>query len=85
MHKTIEKTTVIARDSHQDLIKGIGIILVVVGHALRGGLSGAYGKVDQILFFFDFLIYGVHMPLFFFFCRTKFLQNNEQREWVFKI
>ncbi len=40
------------RDASMDVVKGIGIILVVIGHANRSTLLGK-------------MIYGFHMPLFF--------------------
>lgn len=40
------------RDSQLDVLKGIGIVLVVFAHTYKGCLSG--------------LIYLFHMPLFFF-------------------
>lgn len=43
--------------------RGLGIILVVVGHALTDTLGAAEGSISRILF--D-LIYSFHMPLFFF-------------------
>ena len=49
-----------------DTARGIGIILVVYGHALRGHMvSGAYDpawRADMQ----DDVIYAFHMPLFFF-------------------
>lgn len=48
-----------------DMAKGVGIILVVIGHAGRG-LSGA-GVTDENLFLplMDRTIYAFHMPFFF--------------------
>ncbi|MGM9552426.1 MAG: acyltransferase family protein [Clostridia bacterium] len=43
--------------------RGIGIILVVMGHALTDTLGAADGSISKLLF--D-LIYSFHMPLFFF-------------------
>lgn len=48
-----------------DVAKGIGIILVVYGHVLRG-LVGSSVNINNIFFEInDKLIYGFHMPLFF--------------------
>jgi fucose 4-O-acetylase-like acetyltransferase len=49
-----------------DVARGIGIVLVVYGHVLRG-LAGA-GMLDQAspLWLSDYAIYTFHMPLFFF-------------------
>ena len=43
--------------------RGLGIILVVIGHALTDTLGAKDGSVSKIIF--DF-IYSFHMPLFFF-------------------
>lgn len=53
------------RDLPLDVAKGVGIILVVVGHAWRGlDTAGMIG--DRHLFeVIDRLIYNFHMPLFF--------------------
>ncbi|MEI8388336.1 MAG: acyltransferase [bacterium] len=60
-----------------DFAKGLGIILVVYGHVLRGLNSanlcnGLFFKVS------DNLIYGFHMPLFF------FLSGIFTEKWVLK-
>lgn len=47
-----------------DAAKGIGIILVVLGHVLRGLLKR--GETSPIWIFVDDWIYAFHMPLFFF-------------------
>jgi fucose 4-O-acetylase-like acetyltransferase len=53
------------RDLSLDVAKGLGIILVVVGHAWRG-LETAGMVGDPALFHLvDSLIYNFHMPLFF--------------------
>lgn len=53
------------RDLSLDVAKGVGIILVVIGHAWRGlDTAGMIG--DQRLFqTIDHLIYNFHMPMFF--------------------
>jgi len=48
-----------------DIAKGIGILLVVYGHALRGLASALLVRQDSALFIVDYVIYAVHMPLFF--------------------
>ena len=40
-----------------DVLKGIAILLVVIGHVYRTSLQGAYSALEDIL-------YTVHMPLF---------------------
>lgn len=53
------------RDLSLDVAKGVGIILVVIGHAWRG-LESAGMIGDQRLFqTVDHLIYNFHMPMFF--------------------
>lgn len=53
------------RDLSMDVAKGVGIILVVIGHAWRG-LDAAGMIGDPWLFqVIDRLIYNFHMPLFF--------------------
>jgi fucose 4-O-acetylase-like acetyltransferase len=54
------------RVAYLDVAKGIGIILVVIGHAI-GGLDSANLISDRSsLQFIFYLIYSFHMPLFFF-------------------
>lgn len=50
-----------------DYAKGIGILLVVFGHTLRGLVDNALIQPDDIGYrWFDFTLYTFHMPLFFF-------------------
>lgn len=53
------------RDLSMDVAKGVGIILVVIGHAWRGlNTAGMIG--DEALYqLVDRVIYNFHMPLFF--------------------
>lgn len=53
------------RESLWDKARGIGIILVVYGHVLRGLSSAGLVPVVDPLMFSDFAIYTFHMPLFF--------------------
>ena len=53
------------RISMFDYAKGLGIILVVAGHAIRG-LVGVHTSVPTYAIFLDHWIYVFHMPLFFF-------------------
>lgn len=49
-----------------DSVKGLAILLVVIGHTLRGYTSaGMYKDIGGILEYIDFTIYSFHMPLFF--------------------
>lgn len=49
-----------------DYAKGLGIILVVIGHVLRGINEADMGLNENFFIVSDFLIYSFHMPLFFF-------------------
>ncbi|GAB4140645.1 MAG: acyltransferase [Cyanobacteria bacterium J069] len=53
------------RISFIDYAKGIGIFLVVLGHALRG-LVGTVFEPNALTQMLDQWIYAFHMPLFFF-------------------
>ena len=60
-----ETTTIESREKLPDLLKGFGIILVVLGHCIQVG-SGTSFNADS-LYFSDKLyqfIYSFHMPLF---------------------
>lgn len=59
-------TAVGERISWVDYAKGIGIILVVYGHVLRGVHDAGLGLSETFFTFSDTLVYGFHMPLFFF-------------------
>lgn len=48
-----------------DISKGVGIILVVVGHAGRGILNAGVPDENGLLPLMDRAIYAFHMPLFF--------------------
>ncbi|RTL52736.1 MAG: acyltransferase [Rhodocyclaceae bacterium] len=54
------------RSSHWDSVKGIGILLVVYGHVVRGLLSAALPMDRAFHETVDTVIYSFHMPLFFF-------------------
>ena len=60
-----------------DYAKGIGIILVVFGHVIRG-LEAAGMKVPYFTQI-DTLIYSFHMPLFFFISGMFFLHSFDRR------
>ena len=49
-----------------DSAKGLGIILVVIGHVERGLTFAKLLPASPIVLFMDRLIYSFHMPLFFF-------------------
>jgi fucose 4-O-acetylase-like acetyltransferase len=54
-----------ARVGWVDYAKGIGIVLVVVGHALRGLVTAGLATDAGAVRFADAWIYAFHMPLFF--------------------
>ncbi|WP_241475497.1 acyltransferase family protein [Priestia flexa] len=49
-----------------DYAKAIGIFLVVYGHVLRGINSAGFSPPSELFALSDKVIYGFHMPLFFF-------------------
>ena len=60
-----------------DYAKGIGIILVVYGHLLSSGYHAGLGIPDRFFGLSDSIIYGFHMPLFFFLAGL-FVENSLQ-------
>lgn len=48
-----------------DRARGLGIILVMYGHMLRGLVSAGLVPVNHPLAISDFIVYTFHMPLFF--------------------
>lgn len=51
-----------------DMLKGITIILVVIGHAVQGVVSSQHLTINteyNSIFILKQIIYGFHMPLFF--------------------
>jgi fucose 4-O-acetylase-like acetyltransferase len=56
----------IVRDPAADVIRGIAIVLVVLGHVNRGILDGRAELWQQSLSALDFCLYSVHMPAFFY-------------------
>ena len=73
-----DKASPKSRDLSLDVAKGLGIILVVIGHAWRGlesaGMIGDAALYDLI----DRLIYNFHMPLFF------LLSGMTFQDWALK-
>ncbi|RZT04549.1 Fucose 4-O-acetylase [Duganella sp. CF402] len=53
------------REGLWDRARGIGIILVVYGHVLRGLMVAGLVPESHPIIFSDFAIYTFHMPLFF--------------------
>lgn len=69
-------------DKHQawpDVAKGIGIILVVFGHAWRGLNSAGIVPDGRMFQAVDAAIYAFHMPLFFFLSGWFFPQALQAR------
>lgn len=71
-----------------DIAKGIGIVLVVYGHAYRGLIVVEPDAAGPLLGFVDYAIYTFHMPLFFFlaglFARRS-QANGARRFWTNKL
>ncbi|MBO3115225.1 acyltransferase [Winogradskyella sp. DF17] len=61
-----------------DRAKGLGIILVVLGHVIRG-LNNAELFNGAIFINTDYIIYTFHMPLFFFLSGIFFLKSLQKR------
>jgi fucose 4-O-acetylase-like acetyltransferase len=64
-----------------DTAKGFGIILVVLGHTLRGLVSSDIMSWTPAARFVDTWIYAFHMPLFFF-LSGLFLFRSNSKSWV---
>lgn len=58
-----------------DSAKGIGIILVVFGHAWRGAMGAGLIPTSGLFELVDRAIYAFHMPLFFFLSGLLFLET----------
>lgn len=54
------------RNEFEDYARGIGIVLVVYGHVLRGLMNADLVPAHHWLIQSDYAIYTFHMPLFFF-------------------
>jgi fucose 4-O-acetylase-like acetyltransferase len=54
------------RDPTADALRGVAIVLVVLGHINRGILDGHAEQWQQILRAADFCLYSIHMPAFFY-------------------
>ena len=70
------------RNTLLDIIKGLLIIGVVVGHCIQYGSGKAY--LSNNLFFFNSIfkfIYGFHMPLFMLICGYLFSFSMRSRSW----
>ncbi|RJT47049.1 acyltransferase family protein [Rahnella woolbedingensis] len=75
------------REQWVDYAKGIGIILVVIGHVNRGLHSADIYISEPFFRMFDSIIYTFHMPLFFFLSGLFFIksiQKNNKTEFIKK-
>ncbi len=73
------KESVGMRETWVDYAKGIGIILVVFGHANRGLYSSGIYISPEIYHYLDNVIYSFHMPLFFFLSGLFFVSSIKNR------
>ena len=62
-----------------DTAKGLGILLVVFGHAWRGNYAAGLGISDPVFQAIDTAIYAFHMPLFFFLAGLLFWETLNKR------
>lgn len=80
--QTIRHAVVAQRADWIDAARGLGIVLVVLGHCLRGLVAAgvlADGPVFQIV---DRAIYAFHMPLFFLLSGLVFEKAWMQRPFL---
>lgn len=71
-----------------DTAKGLGIVLVVYGHAYRGLATVGIEAPDSPLRVVDYAIYSFHMPLFLFLaglCAGPSLAKGTKRFWTAKL
>ncbi len=78
----MQNPTTTTRNTYLDIIKGVLIISVVVGHCVQYGSGKAF--LGSNLFFDNWLfkfIYSFHMPLFMLVCGYFFANSIERRSW----
>ena len=63
------------RDHWVDYAKGLGILLVVIGHVSRGAFHGGVPMDADVFKLVDSVIYSFHMPLFFFLSGIFFIPS----------
>lgn len=73
-----DSRTAVGRLHAVDSAKGIGILLVVFGHAWRGAQGAGLIADASVYRMIDTLIYAFHMPLFFFLSGLLFLETLEK-------
>lgn len=56
-----------------DIIRGIGVLLVILGHSFPDDTSGVWLRED-FYGYFKYFIYSFHMPLFV--CMSGFLSSK---------
>lgn len=64
-----------------DLLKGLAIIFVIIGHSLSSYSPGIENSISSFVFY---LMYSFHMPLFFMisgFLFTKNISNSFKQKW----
>lgn len=69
------------RNAIFDYAKGIGIILVVYGHVVRGLMNAGLPMDKALHGLVDSIIYSFHMPLFFFLSGLFLLGSLAKRGW----
>lgn len=72
---TAPDATVSFRLGAMDSAKGIGIVLVVFGHAWRGAMGAQVLPEGPLFRLVDYAVYAFHMPLFFLLSGLLFLQT----------
>ena len=85
--RTVDNATAFApmeslgRVNWVDTAKGVGIILVVLGHVMRGLVNSQIWSATPTNRFFDGWIYAFHMPLFFF-LSGLFVVRSLKKPWL---
>lgn len=80
-HPALSPAAKSPRVSWVDGAKGIGIILVVLGHVIRGLANNHIWAFTPTVRFLDGWIYAFHMPLFFF-LSGLFLCRQVRKAWT---
>lgn len=67
------------RNIYIDYAKAIGIVLVVLGHVVRGVFNAGIWNDEPLFTLVDSVIYSFHMPLFFFLAGLFFYDSFAKR------
>ncbi|MAE22002.1 MAG: acyltransferase, partial [Pseudomonas sp.] len=67
------------RSDWVDYAKGLGIILVVYAHVVRGLVSAGFDVPSVLSSVVDSIVYSFHMPLFFFLSGLFFIDSLKRR------